>query len=191
MELHLLPPPVLCVSLCFYLVLSASRAVWSFDQALSRREQSRGKIPAHGVERDPENGLSFSSNLDSLTYKLWLKLQPGFWTGFFFIIINPTSPHNCHLPRFFGYLFGINLSACIWGKECRYHGSCWFLVDWLPVIGIQHEGCPPPPGLRLPTLVPKSPGKVRLLLRQGQRSVIPVFRFSLSSNLQSSTKCPG
>lgn len=125
MKLHLLPPPVLCLSVS----TSCSQPVVLSDH-LTRRwaEEHRGTIAAHGGERETERELSFSPNLDSFTYKLWLlklkpKPKPGFWTDFFLI------PPHCYLPRFFGYLFGINSP----GQECVYLGER-ARVPWVMLV---------------------------------------------------------
>ena len=70
--------------------------------------------------------------------------------------------------------------VCVCVFECD--GPCPHLVDLWPVTtGVHHEGgSPPPPRLRLPTLVSKSPGKVWLLLCPSQRLVTLAFLLVLS-----------
>lgn len=175
-----------CVSLCFYLVLSASGAVWSFDQALSRREQGRGKISSHREERQTERDLSFSYNLDYFIYYLNLNLNLILVSGPFFKNHQQLSPLlsariiqlslwdyllNLSLILVFGLIFFtiINFAYCYWlrffdylfginstEEECVYLGERAW-VPWVVLVPGKLAACNWDTTWRAPTTTGAAP----------------------------------
>lgn len=92
-ELHLLPPPALCLSLFLPRALSQWCCLIIWPGAEQKGTERREDSCTWKGERGAESELSFSFSLDFFTYKQGLpepepepkpkpKPKPGFWTDF-------------------------------------------------------------------------------------------------------------